>query len=133
MPVRRRKKLKVMIPLASMGDIAFLLIIFFMLVSDFMRDHQEIDPALGADVGELAPAEVSVVVDREGLLWVQGVEVGLHDLGAAVEILLERRREDGIVHLNVDRSLTRPDYMPVIEALSGVGARIALVGMMDTE
>lgn len=133
MPIRRRKKLKIMIPLASMGDIAFLLIIFFMLVSDFMKDNQDLDPAAGADVAELASGDVSVVLDRDGILWLNGLEVGVQDLGPAVEILIERRREDGLVHLNIHRDLRRSDFMPVIEALSGVGARLALVGQQETD
>jgi len=133
MPVRRRKKMKLMIPLASMGDIAFLLIIFFMLVSDFMKDNQDMDLAAGTDVAELASGDVSVVLDRDGNLWLNGLEVGVRDLGPAVEILIERRREDGIVHLNIHRDLKRADFMPVIEALSGVGARLALVGLQQTD
>lgn len=133
MPIRRRKKTKLLIPLASMGDIAFLLIIFFMLVADFMRDNQQLDPAAGADVAELPAGEVSVVLDQNGILWLQGLEVSVHDLGPAVEILIERRREDGVVHLNIHRDLPRGEFMPVIEALSGVGARLALVGQTLTD
>ena len=35
---RRNKRRKVLVPVASMGDIAFLLIIFFLLASEFARD-----------------------------------------------------------------------------------------------
>ena len=37
MAIRRRKKPSLVLPLSSMGDIAFLLIIFFMLASNFMK------------------------------------------------------------------------------------------------
>ena len=40
-----------MIPIASMGDIAFLLIIFFMLTSNFIQEaHIRLTPASAADV-----------------------------------------------------------------------------------
>ena len=35
---RRKNRLSVMVPTSSMGDIAFLLIIFFMLTSKFMKE-----------------------------------------------------------------------------------------------
>ncbi|MDA9934935.1 biopolymer transporter ExbD, partial [Rubripirellula sp.] len=35
---RKKKRRKVQVPIASMGDIAFLLIIFFMLLSEFSKD-----------------------------------------------------------------------------------------------
>ena len=37
MPVRRRKRMDLTLPTSSMGDIAFLLIIFFVLASHFMK------------------------------------------------------------------------------------------------
>ena len=133
MTVRRRKKVKMMIPLASMGDIAFLLIIFFMLVSTFMKDNMEYDPATGADLRELQSPEISVVVDQDGKLWLQGLEAGVGQLADAVENLVGQRRHDTPVHLSVHKDLKRPDYMPVIEALSEAGVRVLMVGLQESD
>ena len=35
--IRRKKRMSLIVPTSSMGDIAFLLIIFFMLASTFMK------------------------------------------------------------------------------------------------
>ena len=37
MPVRKKKRMSLILPTSSMGDIAFLLIIFFILASNFMK------------------------------------------------------------------------------------------------
>lgn len=133
MPVRRRKKAKMMIPLASIGDIAFLLIVFFMLVSTFMRENQEFDPATGADLADVEATEISVVLDKDGQLWLQGVEAGVAELSAAVEVLVDRRRRETPVHLSVHRDLTWKDFGPVVEALSDAGARVIKTGQLELD
>jgi len=42
---RKRQRRKIAVPVASMGDIAFLLIIFFMVVSNFFKT-----PKIDADM-----------------------------------------------------------------------------------
>ena len=52
MAIRRRKKPNLVLPLSSMGDIAFLLIIFFMLASNFMKTgNVDLQRPGGADSG----------------------------------------------------------------------------------
>jgi biopolymer transport protein ExbD len=128
MTIRRRKKIKMMIPLASMGDIAFLLIIFFMLVSSFMKNTMEFDPATSDDVRDLPPAELSVVLDKFNRLWLQGIEITPNELAPAVEVLVGDRRADSRVHLSIHKELKRKDYMPVIEALSETGVPVNHTG-----
>ena len=51
MAIRRRKKPSLVLPLSSMGDIAFLLIIFFMLASNFMKTNKvELEKPLSPDL-----------------------------------------------------------------------------------
>jgi biopolymer transport protein ExbD len=128
MTIRRRKKIKMMIPLASMGDIAFLLIIFFMLVSSFMKNTMEFDPATSDDVRDLPPAELSVVLDKFNRLWLQGIEITPNELAPAVEVLVGDRRADSRVQLSIHKDLKRKDYMPVIEALSEAGVPVEHTG-----
>jgi len=127
MPIRRKKKIRMLIPLASMGDIAFLLIIFFMLVSSFMK-NVEVDQAASPDVEQLETAQISVIVDKDVRIWLQGIEVGVGEVGPAVEILVGERRQDTPVHLTIQKELKKKDYMPVISALSSAGVKLVLVG-----
>jgi biopolymer transport protein ExbD len=128
MTIRRRKKAKILLPLASMGDIAFLLIIFFMLVSTFMKQNAELDPAQSDSLQDIPPAEISVAVDKDGIVWLQGIEVSAAELSGAVEVLVGERRLDTKVQLSVHKDLKRKDYMPVIEALSETGVPVEHTG-----
>ncbi len=131
MTIRRKKKPKLLLPLASMGDIAFLLIIFFMLVSSFMKNNQEFDPATSADIVDLPTAEISVVLDKNNELWIQGLPTSSSELASALEVLVQDRRRDTEVHVSIHKDLKRSDYMPVMEALSEAGVRFKLTGQQS--
>ena len=48
---RRRRKANIIVPLASMGDIAFLLIIFFILTTNFVKEQdKQIEIASSNDI-----------------------------------------------------------------------------------
>ena len=131
MTIRRRKKPTILLPLASMGDIAFLLIIFFMLVSSFMKNNQEFDPAISEDIIDLPTAEISVVLDKDNRLWIQGLEINTSELAGALEVLVQERRRETEVHVSIHKDLPRSDYMPVMEALSEAGVRFKLTGQLS--
>ena len=58
MAIRRRKKPSLVLPLSSMGDIAFLLIIFFMLASNFMKTNKvELEKPASPDLEQQEPAD----------------------------------------------------------------------------
>ena len=117
--IRRKRRLQPLIPLASMGDIAFLLIIFFILTSSFIEgDNARLTPARSPDIDEVRrPAAVSVSVDTRGVVRLQGVEMPVVQLEASVEALLGERK-DRRVKVSIDKDLTKQDFLPVIEALS---------------
>jgi biopolymer transport protein ExbD len=114
--------MQAVIPLASMGDIAFLLIIFFMLTASFMREKNvSLDLARSADIDKLKQAHVTVSVDADGMIRLQGVHVTVEELPSAVEAMLGDR-EDRRVQVTIDKGLLKPDYYPVVEALGRAGA-----------
>jgi len=129
MTVRRRKKMKVMIPLASMGDIAFLLIIFFMVVSSFMKNKQQFDPAGSQYVQSVDAAQIAVTLDEDERLWIQGQEVTAAQIGAVVETLVEQHPHDTLVHVNVHKEHEWDVCRPVIEALSATGVKFVFTGI----
>lgn len=128
MPVRRRKRMDLTLPTSSMGDIAFLLIIFFVLASHFMKTANiEAEKPTSEAVDTVEDAQVSVVVNAEGKYFVQGVEVSQGEIESAVLQAVGDRR-DTQVHLLVDRALTRAAYMPALEALGATGVKVVLEG-----
>ena len=62
MKLRRQKRRGPIVPVASIADIAFLLIIFFILTSNFMREKDiKATPARAVDVVNLEQASVSIM------------------------------------------------------------------------
>ena len=119
MAIRRRKKPSLVLPLSSMGDIAFLLIIFFMLASNFMKTNKvEL---------EKPPPKSSVVMDKDGRIWYEGAQVQPREVTEALKTLAEKNR-DLAVHVAIDKALKRRDFMPLIEAISESGAKLILTG-----
>lgn len=126
--IRRKKRMTLVVPTSSMGDIAFLLIIFFMLASTFMKSAnvQVENPTSSAIESQAAPL-VEVLVDADGTVWMGGVQSTAAEVGMVCQMRAEELKE-APVHLKVDRNLLRKDYMPVIEAISGAGVKMILTG-----
>ena len=128
MPVRKKKRMSLILPTSSMGDIAFLLIIFFILASNFMKTaNVDAEKPSSEEVDTVEDAQVSVIVDTSGKFYVQGIEVSQGEIESAVTQAVGEHREKP-VHLLVDKALTRAQYMPMMEALGAAGVKVVLVG-----
>jgi biopolymer transport protein ExbD len=121
--------MSIMVPIASMGDIAFLLIIFFILASNFAQEaHIDFDPAKSPDIEKMERSQVSVTVDKDGQIWLQGEECPVDLLADGVGALLDDQ-DNKVVMLTVHRELAHDVYGEVFLKLSEAGAEIALVGV----
>ncbi len=128
MKIERPKKSQPFIPLASMGDIAFLLIIFFVLTSNFMKEsHLDLTPPSAADIDLLESTPVSVAVDKDGRVWLQGEECPAELIENSIEALLDDKK-DKLVLLKVDKDVPHEKYGGIVLSLSKAGADIAMVG-----
>lgn len=120
--------MSLVVPTSSMGDIAFLLIIFFMLASTFMKSANVVveSPESSSIESQAAPL-VEVIIDADGTVWMGGVQSTVAEVGMACRMQAEELKESP-VHLKVDRNLLRKQYMPVIEAISEAGVKMILTG-----
>ncbi|OGV53077.1 MAG: hypothetical protein A2X49_17230 [Lentisphaerae bacterium GWF2_52_8] len=125
----RRKRMNIFLPIASMGDIAFLLIIFFMLTSKFMKEsHVIFKEAESPDIKQIEDSAISVIVDNEAKIWLQGKLCGSpEDLRLAVERLVMDKK-DKVVMLKVDRNIKESEFGPILVSLSKAGVKIAMIG-----
>ena len=129
MSVRRRKQVPLLIPFASIGDIVFLLIIFFVLTSNFLQEaHVKLSPATSVDITTMKPSTITVSLDRDGKLWLQGRPCPVEGLEFEVAALLEGK-ENRVVTVKVDKEIPQTRYGPVFLALSRAGAEIGLSGI----
>ncbi len=131
--IKRKKKPPLIVPTDSMGDIAFLLIIFFMLASTFMKSaNVEYESATSPSIESHDAPLVEIIIDNAGVIWLGGVEVTAEEVLTQCKMQAEELKEQP-VHLKVDRNLLRKDYMPVIEAISEAGVKMILTGEQSEE
>jgi biopolymer transport protein ExbD len=130
---KKKRKVSILVPIASMGDIAFLLIIFFMLTSNFMKETKvELEEAESVDIETIKETSISVAVDDEAVIWVQGKECSVDELKANVEGHLAMQNKNTVM-LKIDKNLTHDQYGKVLMELSKAGAEIALIGIQIKE
>ena len=111
--------------MTSMIDIVFLLIIFFMIVSQISETNKEqIElPALSAQL-EQQPAKMTVNINADSEVIVSGESIGINQLQAMVS--QELAAVDGntnrlFVTLRVDRNALTDRANEVMEILNGAG------------
>jgi biopolymer transport protein ExbD len=129
--IRKRKRADLVLPLTSFGDIAFLMIIFFMLASNFMKTaNMELTEPRSSGLEKQEPAKASVVLDEEGVLWYEGAVCTSQELVG----LLKERAEDlrgAPVHVRIHAGHPRRTFMPIIEAVSEAGVKMVLTGELE--
>lgn len=130
---RKKKRRKVQVPIASMGDIAFLLIIFFMLLSEFSKDKDLPIELPRSD--QVKKTEVVVVarvaVAADGVIYFDGDQVdSAKDIEWGVRALLSKTVADEQRHVQFkcDASLSKEQFEPVLKAIAEGGGIIEAVG-----
>ncbi len=115
--------------LVSMGDIAFQLIVFFMVTTTFMRDSVQVDlPKLPSSDKTESP--ISVAIDGDGRIHLDGQAMDTAgSLESRLRELLDGRTtpEDRQVRFRCDARLTQKDYRAAMEAVSNAGGVIAVM------
>ncbi len=130
---RKKKRRKVQVPIASMGDIAFLLIIFFMLLSEFSKDK---DLPIELPRSDQVKKTEIVVVARvamaaDGVIYFDGDQVdSAKDIEWGVRALLSKTVADEQRHVQFkcDASLSKEQFETVLKAIAEGGGIIEAVG-----
>jgi len=116
-----------------MGDIAFLLIIFFMLASNFMKTaNVDMEEPHSSALEQQEAAKQSVTMDRDGVIWFQGQQVDVKEIADLIKPLVEADKTLA-VHVSIHQGLTHKDFNPLIQAVSESGAKLILTGQREDE
>jgi biopolymer transport protein ExbD len=119
-----RRTMKGEIPATAMGDIAFNLMIFFVILAK-PEEHLQWQPAEASHLVPSGQAAVSIVIDRDNKLFMNGNELGVSDLAGRVERQLGRRPPgDRTVLLKIHKDTLAQRFEPVIEAVSQAGGEL---------
>jgi biopolymer transport protein ExbD len=133
---RRKRGAPITVPTASMGDIAFLLTIFFMVCSNFAKENGiQFTPPKALDVATVNDTSLSVVVDIDGLVYLNGQA---HADAEALESSLESAlREKTGVERNVlfkcDEKVEKRIFAPVLDAIVKAGGVVVAIGEKKPE
>lgn len=138
-----RRKLSATVPAMAMGDIAFLLLIFFVILARVQDDsHIQWKPADGRELVKPETMRVSVAIDREGVTYLNGSVFSENANPAFIrsKLALELYNANGApgqrgllgdapvgkrtVLLKIHRDTPYRDFEPVIEAVSAAGGEL---------
>ncbi|MCL6504354.1 MAG: biopolymer transporter ExbD [Pirellulales bacterium] len=121
-----RKTFRVEVPVVAMGDIAFNLLIFFVILARAQDDsHLKWQPATTPRVDPARYARATIVVDVNNRLYLNGQETGIADLASRVSQLLgDAAPGDRTVMLKIHRETTAQRFEPIIEAVSQAGGEL---------
>lgn len=122
MKIQRRTS-RAEVPALAMGDIAFNLLIFFVILARAQDDSfLNWQPATAKNVESAGHSKVSVLIDSESKLYLNGHEIGISQLADRIrETLGNAPPGERNVLLKVHREAQAMRFEPVIEAISEAG------------
>ena len=118
-----RKKLQAHVPSMAMGDIAFNLLIFFVILARAQDDsHLHWEPAEAIEVQNSGASKVSLVIDSKNKYYINGQELGVVQLSPTITSLLgDAPAGERTVLLKVHKDTAAMFFEPAIEAISEAG------------
>ena len=121
-----KRSFEASIPSMAMGDIAFLLLIFFVILAKAQDDSHIIwEPAADEELEQAKNYKASVVIDVKNETYLNGQSIAQAQLeGRLAELLGDAEPSKRIVLLKVHKDATVLQFEPVIEAVSKSGGEI---------
>ena len=125
----KRRQLEVPPPFVSMADIAFNLVLFFIILARTQDDsHIQWEPAKVVGTSQIANSRVTVAVDKENRVYLNGKQVSVNDLASGIEPLLANAPTgDRVVQLKVHKDTLAATFEPILEAVSQAGGDVVHV------
>ena len=125
----QRKAVRAEVPSTAMGDIAFNLLIFFVILARANDDSfLNWQPARAKNLEAAGYAKVSVLIDADSKLYLNGRQVGMAQLSGQIgELLGDAPAGQRTVLLKIHREAQALYFEPVIEAVSEAGGDLVHV------
>jgi biopolymer transport protein ExbD len=128
----RKKKQKFIIPMNSMSDVAFLLLIFIMLVSlmNYRREVKIDYPE--AETGKKTSMEknLEIWVDKSGAVYLDGLPSNLNEIEIAITDIY-RNAPDTRVHIIADRNTRFAEVNKALQTLQLLQYRVVSFVVKD--
>ena len=125
MNFRPRQEPEIEVNLTPLIDVVFLLLIFFMVSTTFVRES-EIDltlPEASAEVRDEPIDKIDIAVDKEGQYFVNGKALVNNQLETLKRALAEIKTTDGdpLVVINADADASHQSVITVMDAARQTG------------
>ena len=119
---KRRRRIQVQAPLTSLIDIVFLLLIYFLLTTNFMVD-EGIKIKLPQATASAPQTEevITVYVDQEGRVYIENREVSLGRLFDRLREMIGGK-ENKLVVIRADRAVILNKAVKVMDVAKAAGA-----------
>lgn len=129
---RKRERIKVQAPLTSLIDIVFLLLIYFLLTTNFMVEEGiKIKLPQAKAAAPQTEEVITVYVDQQGSAFVENQEVSLAKLFDRLKDMI-RGQEDKLVVIRADRAVILNKAVKVMDIAKAAGAgRLCLATEKD--
>ena len=122
----KRRKLEVSPPYVSMADIAFNLVLFFLILAKTQDDsHIQWEPVKAVGMKEVSNSRITIKVDKDYKTYLNGKEVGIRDLGDLITAELENNAPGNrIVLLKIHKEAPAATFEKILEAVSQAGCEV---------
>lgn len=122
----KRRKLEVTPPYVSMADIAFNLVLFFLILAKTQDDsHIQWEPVRAGDLKQAPSSRMSVTVDNAGKTYFNGKEISTLGLSGEIKKHLEENPGDNrTVLLKIHKDTRAKIFDKIMEGVSQEGCEI---------
>jgi len=120
---KKRPRYGVQVPLTSLIDIVFLLLVYFLLTTNFMVD-EGIDVKLPQAQAskQQTQVEITVYVDEQGRTFLANKQLSLNELFNRLKTLLAKS-DNGLVVIKADRRVVLNKAVAVMDVAKAAGAK----------
>lgn len=119
---KKRPRYQIQVPLTALIDIVFLLLIYFLLTTNFMVDEGiKIKLPQAKASAPQTEQEITIYVDREGKAFLENQEVPLGNLFERLKEMIGGQ-EDRLVVIRADRGVILNKAVKVMDVAKAAGA-----------
>ena len=123
---RIREEEEAMIDMTPMLDIVFIMLIFFIVTTSFVKEAGiEVNKPKAANQTKQKNANIFVAVKDTGDIWLDKRRVDIELVGSTIEKLLAEQPTD-VVIIQADKAAKHGDVVEVMDAIKAAGSNLRI-------
>ena len=123
---RIREEEEAMIDMTPMLDIVFIMLIFFIVTTSFVKEAGiEVNKPKAANQTKQKNANIFVAVKDTGDIWLDKRRVDIELVGSSIEKMLAEQPTD-VVIIQADKGAKHGDVVEVMDAIKAAGSNLRI-------